>query len=117
MTRITEPFLKAATEIEQEEHTNILMGTVIKRRAERIGGYKKDSILPSDYCYNYVNRATYSCRTPLFVWKSKISMSSLVQAYRIMDHSFGERLMALTSKSVFGKMEYLECCSNTEGNE
>lgn len=32
----------------------------IKREAERIGGYKHGSVIPSDYCYNLVNRAEFS---------------------------------------------------------
>jgi hypothetical protein len=32
----------------------------IKREAEGIGGYKRGSVIPSDYCYNLVNRAEFS---------------------------------------------------------
>ena len=41
-------------------------GHLIRRQAERIGGYRRDSILPSDYCYNRVNRARISCAHPVF---------------------------------------------------
>jgi len=32
----------------------------IRREAERIGGYRPGSVIPSDYCYNLVNRARIS---------------------------------------------------------
>ena len=33
----------------------------LRRLVEELGGYKADSVLPSDYCYNLVNRAAFSC--------------------------------------------------------
>lgn len=71
MTKIARTFNKAGIQLMKESETNILSGTNIKRRAERIGGYQKNSILPSDYCYNIINKATYSCKTPLFIWLEK----------------------------------------------
>lgn len=35
---------------------------VLKREIERIGGYGKDSVIPSDYCYNVINKAPFSFR-------------------------------------------------------
>ncbi|MGI4790147.1 MAG: DUF7225 domain-containing protein [Janthinobacterium lividum] len=35
---------------------------VLKREIECIGGYGRDSVIPSDYCYNVINRAAYSFR-------------------------------------------------------
>ena len=32
----------------------------LRRLAEKMGEYKAGSVLPSDYCYNMVNRATFS---------------------------------------------------------
>ena len=32
------------------------------------GIYKPQSIFPSDYCYNLINRASCSFRFPLFIW-------------------------------------------------
>ena len=32
----------------------------IMRNCERIGGYRRDSVLPSDYCYNVINKAEFS---------------------------------------------------------
>ncbi len=40
-------------------------GKQLKREAERIGGYKKGSVILSDYCYNLINKATYSFRYPI----------------------------------------------------
>jgi len=71
MTKIADSFLQAAEQLVREEGSNILIGTTLKRRAEIIGGYRCNSILPSDYCYNYINKARYSCRNPLFVRKAR----------------------------------------------
>jgi hypothetical protein len=71
MTKIAESFLHAAEQLTREETSNFLTGTTLKRIAERIGGYKCNSILPSDYCYNYINKSRYSCRNPLFIWKAR----------------------------------------------
>lgn len=40
---------------------------VLMREIERIGGYARDSVIPSDYCYNVVNRASFSFRHPVLV--------------------------------------------------
>lgn len=40
---------------------------VLKREIERIGGYARESVLPSDYCYNVINRALYSFRHLMLV--------------------------------------------------
>ena len=44
---------------------------VLKREIERIGGYARDSVLPSDYCYNVINRASFSFRHPVLVKVSR----------------------------------------------
>lgn len=41
-------------------------GHRIRRQAERIGGYSRDSILRSDYCYSRVNASPVSFRYPIF---------------------------------------------------
>ena len=33
----------------------------------RLGSFSESSVLPSDYCYNLVNRADFSFETPLFI--------------------------------------------------
>ena len=40
---------------------------VLKRQIERIGGYARDSVIPSDYCYSVINKATFSLRHPVLV--------------------------------------------------
>ncbi len=42
-------------------------GEVLKRKVEEIGDYCKDSIIPSDYCYNLINKAPESFNHPIFV--------------------------------------------------
>ncbi len=39
----------------------------IRREMECIGGYARASLLPSDYCYNLLNRAGISGTYPLFI--------------------------------------------------
>jgi len=51
-------------------HTHYSEGipvSMLKREIERIGGYGRDSVIPSDYCYNVINKAPYSCRHPVLV--------------------------------------------------
>lgn len=38
---------------------------MLQREIERIGGYRPGSVLPSDFCYNLINRASFSGREPL----------------------------------------------------
>jgi hypothetical protein len=45
---------------------NDIPAKAIKREAERVGRYKTDSVLPSDYCYNIINRASFSFKYPVF---------------------------------------------------
>lgn len=40
---------------------------ILQREIERIGGYSRGSIMPSDFCYNLINRAGFSCRQPVLV--------------------------------------------------
>jgi len=40
---------------------------VLMREVEKRGGYRKDSIIPSDYCYNLINKAAYSFKHPILV--------------------------------------------------
>jgi hypothetical protein len=37
----------------------------LKRVAERIASYERGSIGPSDYCYNFINKASYSFKFPI----------------------------------------------------
>ena len=37
----------------------------------KLKGYSLGSILASDYCYNLINKASYSCVYPLFEWVKK----------------------------------------------
>lgn len=38
-----------------------------KREIEHIGGYSRDSVLPSDYCYNVINKPPYSFQYRLLI--------------------------------------------------
>ena len=42
------------------QHEGGIPSDVLKREIERIGGDGRDSVLPSDYCYNVINRASFS---------------------------------------------------------
>jgi hypothetical protein len=41
--------------------------SVIQREIERLGSYARGSVLPSDYCYNLLNRSPYSFKYPVFI--------------------------------------------------
>jgi hypothetical protein len=51
---------QAATQLHLEFGDEAIPAEVLQREAERIGGFRKGSVLPSDYCYNIINRASYS---------------------------------------------------------
>ncbi len=38
----------------------------IEREVESLGGYAPGSVLPTDYCYNRINKAPFSFRYPVF---------------------------------------------------
>jgi hypothetical protein len=40
---------------------------VLKQEAARRGEYILGSVLPQDYCYNFINKASYSFLYPIFV--------------------------------------------------
>jgi hypothetical protein len=40
---------------------------ILKRKIEYIGGYGFDSVIPSDYCYNLINKALFSFQYLLLI--------------------------------------------------
>ena len=55
----------------QPQYEGGIPSDVFTREIERIGGYGRDSVLPSDYCYNVINRASFSFRHPVLVRVSR----------------------------------------------
>ena len=53
---------EVAERLHQQYGEEGIPSDVLKREIELIGEYGKDSIIPSDYCYNVVNKASYSFR-------------------------------------------------------
>lgn len=53
---------KAAAQLHPQYGEQGIPSDVFKREIERIGGYGKDSVIPSDYCYNVINKAPFSFR-------------------------------------------------------
>lgn len=51
---------EAAAQLHLQYGEEGIPAEVLQREAERIGGYRTGSVLPSDYCYNIINRASYS---------------------------------------------------------
>lgn len=58
---------EAAAELHAQYGNDGIPSDVLKREIERIGGYARDSVLPSDYCYNVINRASFSFRHMVLV--------------------------------------------------
>jgi len=53
---------EAAAQLHKHYGEEGIPSDVLKREIERIGGYGKDSVIPSDYCYNVINKAPFSFR-------------------------------------------------------
>ena len=51
----------------QPQYEGGIPSDVLKREIERMGGYARGSVLPSDYCYNVINRASFSFRHTVLV--------------------------------------------------
>lgn len=58
---------EAAAQLHLEYGDEGIPAQVLQREAERIGGYRHGSVLPSDYCYNIINKASYSFQHLLLV--------------------------------------------------
>lgn len=56
-------------------------GSIIRREAERLGDYARDSVLPSDYCYNRINTAAFSGMYPVFEYLGRNSYRYLGPGY------------------------------------
>ena len=59
---------KAGENLKERLGEELITAADIQREIVSIGPYKKDSILPADYCYNRINKAPYSFRFPVFKW-------------------------------------------------
>ncbi len=51
---------EAAAQLQAQYGEADIPGEVLKRKIEEIGDYRKDSVIPSDYCYNRLNLAPFS---------------------------------------------------------
>lgn len=56
---------EAAKRLHEEYGEEGIPSDVLMREVERLGGYARNSVLPSDYCYNRINRASFSCKHPV----------------------------------------------------
>ncbi len=55
---------EAGARLQAEYGAEGIPAEAFRREIERLGGYRRDSVLPSDYCYNVVNKAPISLRHP-----------------------------------------------------
>ena len=55
---------EAGARLQAEYGAEGIPAEAFRREIERLGGYGRDSVPPSDYCYNVVNRAPPSLRHP-----------------------------------------------------
>ena len=60
--RMVQTVNEAAAHLHPQYGDDGIPSDVLKREIERIGGYGRDSVIPSDYCYNVINRASFSFR-------------------------------------------------------
>ncbi len=58
---------EAAAQLQAQHGGAGISGEALKRKIEEIGDYRKDSVIPSDYCYNVINKAPYSFKHPVLV--------------------------------------------------
>src|SRR4051812_27470069 len=65
--RMAQAVHAAAEELNEQYGEEGIPSGVLKRRIEQIGGYGFDSVIPSDYCYNVINKAPYSFQYLLLV--------------------------------------------------
>lgn len=58
---------EAAAQLQVQHGEAGIPGELIKQKIEEIGGYRKGSVIPSDYCYNLINKAPFSFKHPVLV--------------------------------------------------
>lgn len=58
---------EAAKHLDAQYREEGIPADVLMREVERIGGYARGSVLPSDYCYNQINRSAFSFKHPVLV--------------------------------------------------
>lgn len=51
---------EAAAQLQMHYGDEGIPSHILQREIERLGGYRRDSVLPSDYCYNAINKAAFS---------------------------------------------------------
>jgi hypothetical protein len=59
---------KAGKNLQAQLGKELLKAKDIQQEIVCLGGFARDSVLPSDYCYNRINRARYSFCYPVFKW-------------------------------------------------
>lgn len=62
---------EAAAGLEAQYGGEGIPADALMREIERIGGYRRESVLPSDYCYNRINKAENSFQCPVLVQVSR----------------------------------------------
>lgn len=65
--RMAQTVNKAAAHLHPQYGDDGIPSDVLMREIKRIGGYAQDSVIPSDYCYNVINKAAYSFRHPVLI--------------------------------------------------
>ena len=58
---------EAAARLQSQYGEEGIPADVLGREAECLGGYGRDSVVPSDFCYNVVNRAPGSFTHPVLL--------------------------------------------------
>lgn len=92
--RMPQAVNEAAARLQAQYGEEGIPSDLLAREAERLGGYGTDSVVPSDYCYNVINRAPYSFRHPVLlrIWRGRYKYVGPGYAYTgpVMWKPFGE---------------------------
>lgn len=67
LPRMAQTVNEAAAQLHPQYGDDGIPLDVLMREIERIGGYARDSVIPSDYCYNVINKVEFSFRHPVLV--------------------------------------------------
>jgi hypothetical protein len=59
---------EAGRNLQAQSGEELLKAKDIQQEIVRLGGFARGSVLPSDYCYNRINKAPYSFCYPVFEW-------------------------------------------------
>ena len=67
-TKAAQVVYEVGKNLQQQLGEELLLTEDLQQGIERLGGYTRGAILPTDYCYNRMNKAPFSFRFPVLEW-------------------------------------------------